>query len=232
MEKQLSMFQTTPHWTVLLEKKNEDDIKDAGFNTLLCKENPYNPDYIIAEVEAEGDVPASADEVLELIDALAVHEEYTTGVLIREEDLDEIADNIYSWEGSGTELVSDMLTQIEKLSALLMHIHEKTNSTPMIDEIGLAIDKDSLPIPLEQNIDELFLNEIYGVVVNDVRHTIWWSNIIDGKGFTLIILQDEDTPYEFEEDDTPLYPLANRGSEDNEYMRDYYRELWGDYYDY
>lgn len=233
MEKQLSMFQTTPHWTILLDKRYEDDIKDAGFNVLLCKDNPYNPEYIIAEIEAEGNEPVSADEVLELTDALAVHEEYTTGVLIKEEDLDEIADNIYSWEGSGTELIADMLTQIEKLSALFVFIHDKTNTTPTIDKIDLAIDKDKPTVPLAEHVDDLFLDEIYGVVVDNIRHTVWWANIIESKGFTLIVLQDDETPYKFEEeDDTPLYPLANRGSEDNEYMRDYYRELWGDYYDY
>lgn len=234
MEKQMSMFQTTPHWVILIDKKDEEDLKKSGFEVLLSRENLYNPDYSIVEIEAIGDEPTSADEILVLTGAIAVHEEYTTGIVLEEENLDEIADDIYAWQGAGDEFMSDMLTQIEKLSILLTSLHEKSASSISIDDIGIVKDKDSKPIPLAENVDSLFLDDLYGVEINGVVYTIWWANMITGKGYNVIIIQDEEGPLDDDEDedDTPMYPLSDRAKAENEYMKDYYRELWGDYYEY
>lgn len=233
MEKQMSMFQTTPHWVILIDKKSEEDLKSCGFEVLLSRENLYNPDYSIVEIEAIGDVPTSADEILITTGALAVHEEYTTGIVLNEEDLDEVADDIYAWQGAGDELISDMLTQIEKLSLLLTSLHEQLSSTFSIDDIGIVKDKNSQSIPLTENVDSLFLDDIYGVKVKDTLHTIWWANLVSGKGYSIIIIQDDAAPLDDDEDeDTPMYPLTKSARAESEYMKDYYRELWGDYYEY
>jgi hypothetical protein len=128
--------------------------------------------------------------------------------------------------------MSDMLTQIEKLSILLTNLHEKSASSISIDDIGIVKDKDSKPIPLAENVDSLFLDDLYGVEINGVVYTIWWANMITGKGYNIIIIQDEEGPLDDDEDDTPMYPLSDRAKAESEYMKDYYRELWGDYYEY
>ena len=151
---------------------------------------------------------------MEITDALAVHEEYTNGVLMTADTVDEIND-IYCWNGGGTCFIGDMLTEIERLSVLIKHLYTTYKTLIKIEDLSYNIDKDSPYQPLADNVDILFSNDVNCIQYKDHHpETLWWPYMIEECGFFLIILDseledDEDDDIPVKEPSQLCLPLTN-----------------------
>lgn len=165
----------------------------------------FDPEYSIAEIES---VALSADaltaeDVMDVTGALAVHEEYTNGVLLTPDTLEEISD-IYCWSSAGQCFIGDMLTEIEKLSVLLKHYYEEYKVVIKPEDISYNIEKEQPMMSLSGNIDVLFSNDVNMVSYKGNRgETLWWPVLIEDCGFFVVIL-DPDLDGVEEDEDVPI----------------------------
>lgn len=219
-------------YTVFMPTKEIDNWKIDEF--IIIKSFPclFNEEYSIAEIESVAltSEAYTAEDVMDITGALAVHEEYTNGVLMTPETVDEIND-VYCWNGGGTCFIGDMLTEIERLSVLIKHLYTTYKTLIKVEDLSYNIDKDSPYKPLADNVDILFSNEVNCIQYKDHHpETLWWPYMIEECGFYIIIL---DCDLDDEEDDnipvkTPdqlsLLPSTNCNPNSS-------RDPWDDYDD-
>lgn len=226
-EEQLTIFDT-PRWTILVTTEDANSFEEVEFKVTGRQENLFSNEYVILEIESvvAGDPGYTAEDVLVSTGALAVHEEWTNAVVTIPDSIDDIADEMYCWKGAGGVFLADMLTALERLDMLMQFFYEKYKDTIHIDDMEIRLGKKENPkIPLTDNVEKLFSDDIYSVIWKDKEETIWWANIIENRGmFLAIIDEDLEEEEEVKKLPAPRYPY-------NENLRDYYDELWGGYYD-
>ena len=226
MEDQLS-FLSAPRWTILLDKKSADEWEDIEFNLIEKHTNIFSDDYVIFLIDSVTmDGEYTAEDILASTGALAVHEEFSNAVVSTPEAIEELNDEVYSWNGSGSCFLADMLTDVEKLQFLLTSIYEEKKHIIPTDEIKVVMSKGEPAVSLKDNIEKLFTEDPYQIEYADETITLWWPTIIENRGLFLVILTDED-----EEDEeeikklpAPKYPYANPYDDYDDYG-------WGSYYD-
>lgn len=211
-----------PRWTIMLERPEVDAFDEADFKIVSKVENMFNDKYFILIIESVNQSNAyTPDEVLSLTGALAVHEEWTNGIIVDPITVDIIADDMYSWEGSGMCFMGDMLTDLERLHFLMEYFYIETKEVIELKDLKVREKKDGVLLPLQDHVEDLFTKDLHSVVYKDNDVTIWWATIIDEAGLFLVVL-DEDL-----EDTEPAKSLYD----DADYRYRYDDYPWGDYYD-
>lgn len=229
MKEQKSIFEY-PRWTILLDKKEALEFEETDFKVIARQENLFNDDYAILEIESlTFDDGYTAEEVMTMTGALAVHEEFTNATITTPDSLDDIADDMYCWQGAGNIFLGDMLTDIERLNFLMKSLYDEYKNLVTVDKIEIKLTKDSQPIPLSDNVEKLFTNDAYSIIYEGHETTLWWANIIEDRGLFLVVI-DED--YEDEDDDEDVKKLLPAPKYTNPYY-DYWDDVYGyDSYDY
>lgn len=225
MNEQQTLFDRL-RWTIMLSKKEADKWDDTDFKLVAKGTNSFTDDYVVLLIEPlESHCQYTAEDVLEITDALAVHEEFTNGIVTTPEGVEELGE-VYCWSGAGSCFLADMLTDIEKLTFLMSHLYTEKKELITVQDIDIVINKDGPRIPLADNADKLFTNDVYKVVWKEEEISVWWAFVIEDAGLFLVILDDELIwEDEDEEEDVKKLPAP----------RDYagYDDLypWGGYYD-
>lgn len=214
--------QVKNRWVIILQKAEALKWQDVDFKMVARVECDYSEDYYLMLIEAfTNDCDYTAQEVMEITGALAIHEEYSKAVIMDPLGAQELGDFVYNWEGGGNYLLGDMLTDIERLQLLMYSLYEEYEGVINLSDVYISIGKDLPYMPLGNNILNLFTEDIYGLQYGDNEPlVVWWGGLIEHKGHFVVIL-DEDNEDE-EEDKTPV----NSG-----YKR-YYSDWWDEYYDY
>lgn len=215
-------------WVVLMEKKEVDTFQHDMFKVIYKVNQCFNEDYTLLQLE--GTVPDfdfTAEDVLIETGALAVHEEFTNGVIVTSDTLETISDEIYTWNGAGGCLLGDMLTDLEKLDSIMKYFYTETKQAVGVDDITIRLSKDGAKFPIKNHLEELFDGSAYSAHYKEHDCTIWWASIIEDLGFFLVVLDEEEDDDEYEDPyENSRYPLSR-----------YYGEYdWGGYgyddYDY
>jgi hypothetical protein len=231
MKEQRSIFEY-PRWTILLDKKEALEFEETDFKVIARQDNLFNDDYAILEIEGlTFDDGYTAEEVMTMTGALAVHEEFTNATITTPDSLDDIADDMYCWNGAGNIFLGDMLTDIERLNFLMKNLYDEYKNLVTVDKIEIKLTKDSQPIPLSDNVEKLFTNDAYSIIYEGHEITLWWANIIEDRGLFLVVI-DEDYEDEDEDDDEDVKKLLPAPKYTNPYY-DYWDDVYGyDSYDY
>ena len=231
MAEQTTLFEN-PRWTILLEREEADTFEETDFKVINRQENLFSNEYVILEIESlignyYIDEGYTAEDVLCSTGALAVHEEFTNAVIVTPDALDDIADEMYCWQGAGNVFLGDMLTELERLNFLMKHLYDEYKTLVTIDKIDIKLEKDGESIPLTDNVEKLFSNDVYSASYEGHSVTLWWANIIEDRGLFLVVLDDE---LEDEDDDDIKKLPAPKYT--NPYYNDYWDEVYGYDYDY
>lgn len=227
MNEQYTLFDKL-RWTIMLPKKEAEAWEDTDFKLVATGTNTFTDDYRVLLIEPlTSDCQYTAEDVLEITDALAVHEEFTNGILTTPEGVDELGDNVYCWNGAGNCFLADMLTDVEKLAFLLSHLYTEKKELITVGDIDLILSKDGPRVPLSDNTDKLFTDDVFKIVWKTEEISVWWAFVIEEAGLFLVVLDDELLWEDEEEDDEDVKKLPA--------PRDYagYDDLypWGNYYD-
>ena len=179
-------------YVILTKKENIEEFDFEEFELVRKMECLFNEDYMLAVIKAKDElIGYTLDDIMEITDAVAIHEEYTKGIITTENRFDELSD-IYCWSGSGSCLLADMLTETEKLSCLLQKLYIEAKANIDINDIGISISKENVEIPLSNNIDKLFSNDINSIYYKGNQSYLWWPTVIEELGFFLVVLDEED----------------------------------------
>lgn len=224
MNEQSTLFDRL-RWVIMLPKKEAEKWEDTDFKLVAKGTNTFTDDYQTLLIEPlTSDAQYTAEDVMEITDAIAVHEEFTNGILTTPEGVEELGDGVYCWQGAGSCFLADMLTDVEKLTFLMSHLYTEKKELITIEDIDIIINKDGPTIPLAENVDKLFTNDVYKIIWKTEEISVWWAFVIEDVGLFLIVLDDE-LAWEEEEEDVKQLPAP----------RDYagYDDLypWGNYYD-
>lgn len=225
MNEQYTMFDRL-RWVIMLPKKEADKWEDTDFKLVAKGTNSFTDDYQTLLIEPlTTDCQYTAEDVLDITDALAVHEEFTNGIITTPEGIEEL-DNVYCWSGAGSCFLADMLTDVEKLTFLMSNLYTEKKELIQIADIDVIINKDGPRIPLADNVDKLFTHDVYQVIWKTEEISVWWAFVIEDVGLFLAIIDDE-LLWEDEDDEEDVKRLPA--------PRDYagYDDLypWGSYYD-
>lgn len=225
MNEQYTMFDRL-RWVIMLPKKEADKWEDTDFKLVAKGTNSFTDDYQTLLIEPlTTDCQYTAEDVLDITDALAVHEEFTNGIITTPEGIEEL-DNVYCWSGAGSCFLADMLTDVEKLTFLMSNLYTEKKELIQIADIDVIINKDGPRIPLADNVDKLFTHDVYQVIWKTEEISVWWAFVIEDVGLFLAIIDDE-LLWEDEDDEEDVKQLPA--------PRDYagYDDLypWGSYYD-
>lgn len=225
----------SPRWTILVDELGFKALQEHP-NYKIEASTPclFNPGFFIAEIVPTYEVPdieAMDNEIEDVLidtEALAIHEPFTNCVFVTEDSVEILGDEIYTWNNSGTILLGDMLTDIERLAFLLKYFNDlnKTKTVVTIQDLKIIEKKDDPGVPLENNVDKLF-GDVYGIQYKDEPVvTLWWPYIMDGCGMFIAVVKDAD-----DEETYPLIPL-NRDDKispwDEDDYDDYYYRGWYD----
>ena len=112
-------------YVILGRKKYIDNFDHEEFELIRKIDCWFNDEYMLAEIRASAFADYTLEDVMEMTDSLAVHEEYTNGIITTNDNLDEL-NSIYCWSGAGACLLADMLTEAERLSCLLQKYYIET----------------------------------------------------------------------------------------------------------
>lgn len=231
MDDNKKFFNNRFRWVIMLTTDEANEFEESDFLVIHKTPNLFNPEYTMMEIESLIDEPEyRVEDVIEMTNAIAVHEEWTNGVVIPVDELDTIADEIYPWEKAGGCFLGDMLTSLEKLNFLMRYLYEETKQVVEIEDITIKKVKDGEKLALADHVDDLFTEDFYSVQFMDKDVTLWWQTIIEERGMFLVVLDDDLLDDEEEDDDTPPYK-----SPYNRYWGDYYDDVYGygyDDYDY
>ena len=225
MNEQFTLFDRL-RWTIMLPKKEAEKWEDTDFKLVARASNSFTDDYQVLLIEPlTVDCQYTAEDVMEITDAIAVHEEFTNGILTTPEGVEEIGDAVYCWQGAGSCFLADMLTDVERLTFLMSHLYTEKKELIEIKDIDIIISKDGPTIPLGDNVDKLFTHDVYKIVWKAEEISVWWAFVIEEAGLFLVILDDELLWEDEEEEEQKLLPSPR------EYAG--YDDLypWGNYYD-
>ena len=220
-------------WVIILPKKEAGTFPTDEFEIVHEIENFYSKEYetilielnkkYLEEYDTSGITP---EDVLAETGAIACHEEWTNGFVTTIEDVEQVND-LYGWNGGGETLFSELLTDTEKLSALLNHLYEldPQKQIKSVNDIFIQLEKDGEWFPLADNIEMLFTKDIHHFKYKEEDYSCWWPSIIPTDEFFLVLLDDtlddEDEKDEKTQGPFNLLPPDKR--------KDWY---WDDDYDY
>lgn len=216
-----------PRWTILLSTENAEEFKEDEFKIISKQKNQFDEEFTILEIEAlTVDCPYTADEILDIItDAIAVHEEFTNAIVIRENDLYDLGEDLYTWDGSGEVFLSDMLTDIERLNFLMNYLYEEYKTLVTVDKIKIKLTKDGEPVSLTDNMEKLFTNDVYSSIYENQEDVLWWPEITRHAGLFLVVLNEES-----DDDERKLLPIPRYADRYDDWDYDDYSYDYG--YDY
>lgn len=214
-------------YVILGKKKNIDNFDYDEFELIRKMDCWFSDEYKIAEIRASAFADYTVEDVMEMTDSLAVHEEYTNGIITTSDNLDEL-NSIYCWSGAGACLLADMLTEVERLSCLLQKYYIETKERIDIDDIGIALSKEGEEIPVSENLEKLFSNEVNSIFYKGKREYLWWPTIIEELGYFLVIIdedsiEDEDVPEVFKSENPWGDIYDDEEDEAGHYINEYYR---------
>ena len=225
MNEQYTLFDRL-RWVIMLPKKEADKWEDTDFKLVYKGTSSFTDDYQTLLIEPlTDDCQYTAEDVMEITDAIAVHEEFTNGIITTPEGVEDLGE-VYCWGGAGACFLAYMLTDVEKLSFLVNHLYTEKKELIEIKDIDIIVQKDGPRVPLADNCDKLFTRDIYQIVWKEEEISIWWAFVIENAGLFLAIIDDE-LLWEDEDDEEDVKKLPA--------PRDYagYDDLypWGSYYD-
>lgn len=214
-------------YVILSKKKNIDNFDYDEFELIRKMDCWFSDEYMIAEIRASAFADYTLEDVMEMTDSLAVHEEYTNGIITTSDNLDEL-NSIYCWSGAGSCLLADMLTEVERLSCLLQKYYIETKERIDIDDIGISLSKEGEEIPVSENLEKLFSNEVNSIFYKGKKEYLWWPTIIEELGYFLAIidedaLEDEDVPEVFKSENPWGDIYDDEEDEAGHYINEYYR---------
>lgn len=224
MNEQYTLFDRL-RWVAMLPKEEVDKWEDTDFKLVAKGTNSFTDEYQTVLLEPlTADCQYTAEDVMDITGALAVHEEFTNGIITTPDGIEDL-DVVYCWNGAGNCFLADMLTDVEKLSFLLSHLYTEKKELITVNDIDVIVSKDGPRIPLADNVDKLFTRDIYQIVWKEEEISVWWAFVIENVGLFLAIIDDELWEDDEEEEDVKALPAP----------RDYagYDDLypWGNYYD-
>lgn len=225
MNEQYTLFDRL-RWVIMLPKKEADKWEDTDFKLVYKGTSSFTDDYQTLLIEPlTADCQYTAEDVMDITDAIAVHEEFTNGIITTPEGVEDLGE-VYCWGGAGACFLADMLTDVEKLSFLVNHLYTEKKELIEIKDIDIIVKKDGPRVPLADNLDKLFTHDIYQIAWKEEEISIWWAFVIENVGLFLAIIDDE-LLWEDEDDEEDVKKLPA--------PRDYagYDDLypWGSYYD-
>lgn len=227
-EEQVKLLNLAQRWVILLPKEEMDNFEETDFKVIMKQKSAYDGEYYFALIESvlqDGDY--RPDDILCLTGAMAVHEEWSNAIIIQADELEDIYNDIYPWEGSGNVFMGDMLTDMEKLNYLLQYLYIEHKELVEVKDIQVRKEKESPLMPLEENEELLFGDQLYGVRYKDDEVVFWWPILLEESGLYIVIL-DETKIDEDDEEDTETAKYLNYpwGSyDDYDYGDDYYKRL-------
>lgn len=224
MNEQYTLFDRL-RWVIMLPKKEADEWEDTDFKLIYKGTSSFTDEYQTLLIEPlTTDCQYTADDVMDITNAIAVHEEFTNGIITTPEGIEDLGE-IYCWNGAGSCFLADMLTDVEKLTFLMSHFYTEKKELIEVKDIDIVVQKDGPRVPLADNIDKLFTRDIYQIVWKEEEISIWWAFVIEDVGLFLAIIDDELYEDDDDEEDVKSLPAP----------RDYadYDDLypWRDYYD-
>lgn len=215
-------------YVILGRKKYIDNFDHEEFELIRKIDCWLSDEYMIAEIKANDKfADYTLEDVMDITDSLAVHEEYTNGIITTSDNLDEL-NSIYCWSGAGEYLLADMLTEIERLSCLLQKYYIETKERIDVEDIGISLSKDGEEIPVSDNLEKLFSNEINSIFYKGKKEYLWWPTVIEELGYFLAIidedsLEDEDVPEMFKIENPWGDIYDDEEDEEEHYINEYYR---------
>ena len=215
-------------YVILGKKKYIDNFDHEEFELIRKIDCWLSDEYMIAEIKANDKfADYTLEDVMDITDSLAVHEEYTNGIITTSDNLDEL-NSIYCWSGAGECLLADMLTEIERLSCLLQKYYIETKERIDVEDIGISLSKDGEEIPVSDNLEKLFSNEINSIFYKGKKEYLWWPTVIEELGYFLAIidedsLEDEDVPEMFKIENPWGDIYDDEEDEEEHYINEYYR---------
>lgn len=213
----------TPKIIVLIDKADLNDLRwdnEDYFTIKRTADCSVNPNYIVVELETNDvEFDVSYFEAIDYV--LAVHEEYTNGILILDSNLEDV-NGIFPWATGGNYLMAELLTETEKMYILLAYLTTKNKVRPNIDDIDIIGEKE-VHCSLVDNIDKLFgENDVrYFSYKDEVITPLWieMSASIKGLDYMIMIVStDEDC-----KDD----PYKRYSEYESDVWEDYYDEVYG-----
>ena len=215
-------------YVILGKKKYIDNFDHEEFELIRKIDCWFRDEYMIAEIKANDKfADYTLEDVMDITDSLAVHEEYTNGIITTSDNLDEL-NSIYCWSGAGACLLADMLTEVERLSCLLQKYYIETKERIDVDDIGISLSKEGEEIPVSENLEKLFSNEINSIFYKGKKEYLWWPTVIEELGYFLAIidedsLEDEDVPEVFKSENPWGDIYDDEEDEEEHYINEYYR---------
>lgn len=229
-EKQTSFLDA--RWVILLPAKEADEFEETDFKVIYKADNLFSTEYKMLLIESltiyGGEY--TAEDVLSATGALAVHEEFTNGVVTLPDTLDEIADELYPWNDGGNVFIGDMLTDAERLSLIIKYYWEKHKIQIDVEDLDIVMTKDSDKVlPMTDNIDKLFCEEPHSVLYKgEDPLLLWFAELVRDKGFFIVCIDDD-----LEDDDDEenlLLPAPRKPLQKFDDYDDYLEEVYGGNY--
>lgn len=219
------------HCTMLMSKENYAKIDDwaEDYMPLGTRECLYDNKYLIVEYAILSETPGDADieVMLNTLGGLAYHEDGSNAICILEDDIPELS-RIYTWDRSIENLMGEMLTAEERCMFLINKTRElKRDPETLLIDVSDS-NKESVWIPLKDNWSKMFTDNDGRVKFgeNGAEEYIWWPNMLEDKGFYVVIQGTEDD--EDASDAAPSTQHPNPWDDDDDYYYSYYDDPYFD----
>lgn len=129
------MINEKPKWTVIMKGTDVDRFNNEDYHLIDKKDTFFSREYKIVYLEATSDLYSPyTEEALYDLPALAIHEEWSKEIVIREDALDTVKKTLYGFKYGLDAIISDMLTGQEKAASA---------TRILIKEYGIDIEKAS-----------------------------------------------------------------------------------------
>lgn len=166
------------------------------------------------------------ETILDVMGGIALHEDGSNYFLVKEEDLEEVAD-IFCWDSAANILMAEMLTAEDK-KILLQKKQKQTGHTGDI-KINLGTREEPQWVSLNCRSNAVFddSSTIYQLGEKAPASEIWWPFIIEENGgFNIVVQKQPD-----DEVEKTQYPLAKVhpdpwDPEDDDFFNDYDYPDW------
>lgn len=214
------------HYTAIIYKDYLGDAKKEKEYYKVLYDRPcfYCKDYNIIEFELTQEAKDMDLEVmLDTVGALVIHEEFTNGFCLMENDIKEL-EELFCWESSGTSLMAELLSRAEKIN-LLKKQSEKDNNTLDIYYKTNPLNNKSEWISLAADKGEIFLQDVYYISygLSGKPQSIWIPHLMEEySNYFFVVLKEEVEEDEYDIFNTPYFTTG--GTEDEEY-----EEMFKDY---
>ncbi len=192
MEKKEGLY-TIPRYVVLIEKQISKEL-DSLKEWIVIKNRydcAYEPDWEFLLIEAnKGAKEMDLETILSLTGALAIHEEFTNGIVVLDDYIEDIG-STFCWDGAGALFLGEMLTEIERMTLIMMYYYNRDKERPDINAFYCGLVKQpSTQLPLKSNMELLFSNDIKVLIYKNRETHLWWPTFMEESGYYLVIVED------------------------------------------